>query len=141
MARLSRSVGVEMVRNEGTRGRSEGGEREDALDLVMRGNAVAINLNRKELAKEAVALFTRALELYPDNVDAMVGVASTRISQVVNQFQTEGREALLDEAEALITRAMGLVADHIGVMKWHAILLRARGRFADAILADMSVML
>jgi tetratricopeptide (TPR) repeat protein len=139
VARLSRTVGVEMVRNEGRRSCSRAGETDDAVDLVMRGNAVATDLGRKERAVEAVALFTRALELDPDNVDAIIGIASTRIFQVVNQFQTEGREALLDEAEALITRAMGLVTDHIGVMKARAVLLRARGRFADAILADMSV--
>jgi tetratricopeptide (TPR) repeat protein len=86
-----------------------------------------------------VALFTRALELDSANADAMIGIASTRIFQVVNQFQTEGREALLDEAEALIKRAMGLVTDHICLMKARAVLLRARGRFADAILADMSM--
>jgi TolB-like protein/Flp pilus assembly protein TadD len=139
VARLSRSVGVEMVLNEARRSRSQGGEREDAVDLALRGNAVATDLSRKERAEEAVALFKRALELDPDNVDAMTGIASTRIFQVVNQFQTEGREALLDEAEALIARATGLVADHLGVMKARAVLLRARGRFADAIIADMSV--
>jgi TolB-like protein/Flp pilus assembly protein TadD len=139
VARLARGVGVEMVRDEGRRSRSRGGEREDAVDLVMRGNAVTTDLNRKERAVEAVVLFTRALKLDPDSADALIGIASTRIYQVVNQFQTEGREALLDEAEALITRAMGLAPDHIGVIKARAVLLRARGRFADAILADMSV--
>jgi adenylate cyclase len=139
VARLSRSVGVEMVLHEARRSRSQGGEREDAVDLVLRGNAMATDLSRKERAEEAVALFARALELDPANADAMIGIASTRIFQVVNQFQTEGREALLNEAEALIKRAMGLVADHIGVMKARAVLLRARGRFADAILADTSV--
>ncbi|HEX4173342.1 MAG TPA: tetratricopeptide repeat protein [Acetobacteraceae bacterium] len=139
VARLARTVGVEMVRNEGRRSESRSGAYDDALDMVMRGNAVATDLSRKERAVEAVALFTRALELDPDNVDAMVGIAATRIFQVVNQFQTVGREALLDEAEALISRAVGLAPDHIGVMKARAVLLRARGRFEDAIIADMSV--
>jgi TolB-like protein/Flp pilus assembly protein TadD len=139
VARLSRSVGVAMVRREGTRGRSEEGEREDTVDLVMRGNAVATDLSRKERAAEAVALFKRALELDPENVDAMVGIASTRIYQILNLYKTVGRDALLAEAEALIARAMGLATDHVGVMKARAVLLRARGRFADAIIADMSV--
>jgi tetratricopeptide (TPR) repeat protein len=139
VARLARTVGVEMVRNEGRRSQSRAGESGDALDMVMRGNAVATDLSRKERAVEALALFTRALELDPGSVDAMVGIASTRIFQVVNQFQTVGREALLDEAEALISRAVGLAPDHIGVMKARAVLLRARGRFEDAIIADMSV--
>jgi len=137
VARLSRSVGVEMVRNEGERSRYRGNE--DAIDLVMRGNALTTDLSQKEKAAEAVALFTRALERDPHNADAMIGIASTCTYQVVNQFQTAGREALLDEADALISRAMDLVADHIGVIKARAVLLRARGRFADAIIADEAV--
>jgi TolB-like protein len=139
VARLARTVGVEMVRNEGRRSQSRTGGCEDALDMVMRGNAVATDLSRKERAVEAVVLFSRALELDPNSVDAMVGIASTRIFQIVNQFQTVEREALLDEAEALISRAEGLATDHIGLMKARAVLLRARGQFAAAIIADMSV--
>jgi adenylate cyclase len=139
VARLARTVGVEMVRSEGRRSQSRTGACDDAVDMVMRGNALATDLGRKERAIEAVVLFSRALELDPNSVDAMVGIASTRIFQIVNQFQTVEREALLDEAEALISRAEGLATDHIGVMKARALLLRARGRFADAIIADMSV--
>jgi adenylate cyclase len=135
VARLSRSVGVEMVRYEGSVSHTRAGKTDDAIDLVMRGKAVATDLSRKERAVEAVALFTRALELEPDNADAMIGIASTRIYQVLNQ----GRETLLHEAEALVARAMSLASDHIGVMKARAVLLRAHGQFADAIIADMSV--
>jgi TolB-like protein/Flp pilus assembly protein TadD len=138
VARLARTVGVEMVRHEGRR-HSRAGETDDVADLVMRGNALTTEPNRKELASDAVALFKRALELDPDNADAMIGIASNRIFQVVNLYQIAGREGLLEEAEALISRAMGLAGDHIGVMKARAMLLRARGRFADAIIADMSV--
>jgi TolB-like protein/cytochrome c-type biogenesis protein CcmH/NrfG len=138
VARLTRTVGVEMVRNEGRR-RSRAGETDDVVDLVMRGNALTTEPDLKEHVADAVALFKRALELDPDNADAMIGIAATRIFQVVNLYQIDGRESLLDEAEALISHAMGLAGDHIGVMKARAMLLRARGRFADAIIADMSV--
>jgi adenylate cyclase len=139
VARLARAVGIEMVRNEGRRSSARMGEPDDVVDLVMRGNALATDISRSEKAAEAIALFTRALELDPDNANAMIGIASTRIYQVVNQYQAAGRESLLDEAEALISRAMALEADHIGARKAHAVLLRARGRFADAIIADMAV--
>jgi TolB-like protein/cytochrome c-type biogenesis protein CcmH/NrfG len=140
VARLARTVGVEMVRHEGGRHSRAGETDDDVIDLVMRGNALTTEPNRKELASHAVALFKRALELDPDNADAMIGIASTRIFQVVNLYQIAERESLLEEAEALISQAMGLVGDHIGVMKARAMLLRARGRFADAIIADESVM-
>ncbi len=139
VARLARTVGVEMVRDEGRRSQSRTDAREDALDMVMRGNAVATDLSRRERSVEAVALFTRALELDPGNADAMVGIASTCIYQILNQYQIAGHAALLDQAESLVSRAVVLAPDHIGVVKARATLLRARGRFADAIIADMSV--
>jgi len=139
VARLSRSAGVEMVRSEARSGANEGGDRESAVELVMRGNALASDLAQKERAIEAVTLFARALEQDPDNPDAMIGIASTRVYQVVNQYVTEGREALLNQAEELVSRAVGLAPDHIGVMKARAVLLRARGRFADAMIAAQSV--
>jgi adenylate cyclase len=139
VARLARTVGVEMVRNEGRRRQPWTSARERALDMVMRGNAIATDLSRKERAVEAVALFTWALELDPCNADAMVGIASTRIYQILNQYQTVRHEALLEEADSLVSRALALAPDHIGVVKARAALLRARGRFADAIIADMAV--
>ena len=135
VARLSRSVGTEMLRSEAERSGDSGA----AVDLVMRGNALAADISRKERATEAIALFTRALALDPGNVDAMVGIAATRIYQLVNQYQIGERDKLLDEAEALIVRATALAADHIGVLKARAVLMRARGRFVDAIVADKSV--
>ena len=139
VARLSRSAGIELVRNEARPGTNEAEDREDAVDLVMRGNALASDLAQKERAVEAVTLFTRALTRNPDNPDAMIGIASTRVYQVVNQYATEGRETLLDEAEELVSRAVRLAPDHIGVLKARAVLLRARGRFGDAMIAAQSV--
>jgi tetratricopeptide (TPR) repeat protein len=139
VARLSRNVGFELLQNEAERARRRSDEGADAADLVMRGNALAADISRKERATEAVDLFTRALARDPDNVEAMVGIAATRIYQLVNQYQIEDRDRLLDEAEALINRAVELARDHIGVLKARAVLLRARGRFVDAIVADKSV--
>jgi TolB-like protein/Tfp pilus assembly protein PilF len=139
VARLSRTVGVEMVRNEAERVRARGPEAEDAFDLVMRGKALATDLSRGATAVEAIALFRSALALDADNVEALIGIASTRIYQVVNQYQTVEREVLLAEAESLLDRAITLAPDHIGVLKSRAVWLRASGRFAEAIVADKAV--
>jgi TolB-like protein/cytochrome c-type biogenesis protein CcmH/NrfG len=135
VARLSRSVGVELVRSEAERSRHGG----DAADLVICGNALAANLAQKDRAIAAVDLFRQALALDPDNVDAMVGIAATLTYQVVNQYQPANRDELLNEAETLIGRAIALASDHIGVMRARMVLLRARGRFTEAIVAARSV--
>jgi TolB-like protein/cytochrome c-type biogenesis protein CcmH/NrfG len=129
VARLSRSVGQQMIRSEALRAGSSG----DSVDLVMRGQALANDIRRAERASDAVVLFERALELDPHNVDALVGIASTRVFQVLNQYVADGRNELLDEAEAMIARAMPLAPDHLGLLRARAALLRARGRFGEAV--------
>ena len=135
VARLSRSVGLQMISSEAQRGRAS----RDSADLVMRGQALANDIRLPEHAAHAVHLFRQALDLDPDDVDAMVGIASTRAFQVLNLYVLDQREGLLDEAEAMISRAVGLTSDHIGLLKSRAVLMRARGRFAEALVMAASV--
>jgi TolB-like protein len=137
VARLSRSVGIEMVRTEAARGSASSSG--DAVDLVMRARAQTNDIKRRENAARAVELFREALAFEPDNIDALVGVATLCTYQVLNLYRLDERDALLDEAEVLLSRAAALAPDHTGVLKAHAVLLRARGRFADAVTATMTV--
>jgi TolB-like protein len=137
VARLSRSVGLEMVRSEAGRGSTSTSA--DAIDLVMRARALANDIKRRENAARAVELFRQALELDPDNVDALVGIATLYSYQVVNLYRLDERDALLDEAEVLLSRAASLAPHQTGVLKARALLLRARGRFAEAVTATATV--
>jgi tetratricopeptide (TPR) repeat protein len=92
-----------------------------------------------ENADSAVALYRRALELDPANVDALVGICATHVYQVLNLYWQGDRSGRLDEAGALITRAIALAPDHMGVLKARAALLRARGRFTEAVAATRMV--
>jgi TolB-like protein/Flp pilus assembly protein TadD len=133
VGRLSRSVGFQMVRTEAARPRRPGGS--DAVDLVMRARTLVNYVTRRENTEEAIDLFRQALELDPDCVDAMVGIALSRIYQVINLYRLEGRDALLDEAEDMIYGAMARAPDHFTMLKARGLLLRARGRFSEAIVA------
>jgi TolB-like protein/Flp pilus assembly protein TadD len=133
VARLSRSVGIQMIFSEAARGQSK--HDLDAFDLVMRGRAVMNDVKRPEHPAAPIELFQQALMLNPDCVDALVGIGLARIYQVINLYRLEGRDALLDEAEALISRSCKLAPNHHAVLKARALLLRARGKFAEAILA------
>jgi tetratricopeptide (TPR) repeat protein len=66
----------------------------------------------------------------------MVGIALTRIYQVIDLHLIGGRDALLGEAEKMISRAAEDAPDHLDVLKARALLLRARGRFAEAVIAN-----
>jgi adenylate cyclase len=133
VGRLSRSIGIEMVRSEAAR---PGVSSAQAVDLVMRGRALVSGVKRQEHPAAAIDLFRRALELDRDCVDAMVGIALARVYQVINLYRLEGRNALLDEAEEMVTRAMALAPDHFAMLKARGLLLRARGRFAEALVAS-----
>jgi len=137
VARLSRSVGIEMVRTEAARGSASNSG--DAIDLVMRARAQSNDIKRRENAAHAVELFRQALEFEPDNIDALVGVATMCTYQVLNLYRIDERDALLDKAEIFLSLAAALASDHTGVLKARALLLRARGRFADAVAATATV--
>jgi hypothetical protein len=61
-------------------------------------------------------------------------LALALIYQVINLYRLDRRDTLLDEAEALISRSSELAPNQHGVLKARALLLRARGKFAEAIL-------
>jgi TolB-like protein/Flp pilus assembly protein TadD len=134
VGRLSRSVGIELVRTEAARPSRNDGSAE-ALDLVMRGRALVNDVTQQEHPAAAIDLFRRALELDPDSVDAMVGIALARIYQVINLYRLDGRDALLGEAEEMVVRAAASAPHHFAVLKARGLLLRARGRFAEAMVA------
>jgi TolB-like protein/tetratricopeptide (TPR) repeat protein len=134
VGRLSRSIGIQLVRTEAGRG-SPNREAWDAADLVMRARALISDVKRKETAAEAIDLFRRALQLDADCVDAMVGIGLARIYQVINLYRLEGRDTLLDEAAEMISRATALAPDHLDLLKARALLLRARGWFSEAVVA------
>jgi adenylate cyclase len=132
VGRLSRSIGIQLVRSEGFRGSPNTG---DVLDLVMRARALVSEVKRKETAAEATDLFQQALKLDPNCVHARIGIALTRIYQVINLYRLDGRDELLDEAEQQLSGAAAHGPDHIDLLKARGLLLRARGRFSEAIVA------
>jgi len=58
---------------------------------------------------------------------------------VINLYQLEEREALLDEAEHMVSRGMALSPDHFALLKARGLLLRARGRFSEALVANRAL--
>jgi adenylate cyclase len=83
VARLARSLDVELVRAEALRATRERPNNPDAVDLSMRGwmeRYRGLTSRTNEVA--AVALFERALAVDPHLVPAMVGLAQTLASRV-----------------------------------------------------------
>ena len=137
VSRLSRAVGLQVVDIEARR--SERVAVPTAVDLVMRGQSIANRPASRETMKVARDLFLQALEHDPANVDALAGIATTYVFEVLNSYYDTGRAERLREAETLVRRALAADPRHIVALKAQAALLRAEGRFEEAIVASRAV--
>ena len=115
-----------------------------AEDWVLRGHAASTQrMSDRTRFDAAICHYRRALDLDPMNADALAGIASVRVYQVVNCYVNDGagerggatREAYLAEAEEKLLRVLAAAPNHMAALKTRAVLLRARGAFADALAA------
>jgi class 3 adenylate cyclase/TolB-like protein/Flp pilus assembly protein TadD len=136
VGRLSRAVGLRLVDIEARRSERERSGSPTAVDFVMRGQAIVNRPASRETMIAARALFQRALDYDADNVDALAGLATTYVYEVLNSYYETGREERLREAARLIQRALECEPRHIVALKIHAALFRAQGLFEDAIAAS-----
>jgi len=139
VGRLSRAVGLQVIDLEARRSEREQHSNPTAVDFVMRGQAMANRPASRETMIAARALFQQSLEHDPDNIDALAGVATTYVFEVLNSYYETGREERLRNAAALIRRALEIDPRHIVALKTHAGLLRAEGKFEEAIAASRLV--
>jgi adenylate cyclase len=139
VARLSRSIGLELVDIEARRSERERPGNPSAIDLIMRAQAVANRPASPDTMIAARALFQRALEHDRENVDALAGMAGTYVFEVLNSYYSNDREQRLHDAKALIDRALAIEPHHIVALKIHSAIFRAEGHFEDAIAASEMV--
>jgi adenylate cyclase len=109
VARLANTLGSELVKAEA--GKSVHSGNPDAIDLTMRGWAILNQLqlvtDRDSLAR-AIKLFEQALQLDPNNVDALVGAASGERSDFLFSGMDE-KPGQIAKIEELLTNATGSI--------------------------------
>jgi TolB-like protein/cytochrome c-type biogenesis protein CcmH/NrfG len=140
VGRLSRAVGLQVINFEARRSEREMPGSAKAIDLVLRGEATINHPSSPETMIAARDLFERALKLEPDNVDALAGVATSYIFEVLNGYYETGNDLRLRQAEPLLARALALDDRQLVALKARAALLRAQGKFDDAIRAAQVVL-
>jgi TolB-like protein/class 3 adenylate cyclase/Tfp pilus assembly protein PilF len=110
VTRLARALDIELTAAEARRGAQASNP--DAMDLVFRANAL-INLGEDaQTYAETRALYRRALDLEPDNVEALVGWAYVTAVAAGASFMTEDRAADLAAAEQAAVGAIELAPNH-----------------------------
>ena len=146
VGRLSRSVGLQMIGAEARRAAQAEQEHPGegtAGDYALRAHAAANEgMMTRGSIEAACALYALALERDPGDANALAGLACVRVSQVMNGYldagrtvrdEAQAREMHLAEAEETLARALAVAPGHFKALKGRAVLLRARGRFADAL--------
>jgi TolB-like protein/class 3 adenylate cyclase/cytochrome c-type biogenesis protein CcmH/NrfG len=102
---LAEVLNVRLVEAESRR--SERSSNPVALDLVMRARAFVNRGASAEAYFAAIRLYQQALELAPDEVQALTGLATTLLNRVTNLWSETPKEDL-DWAEELAARALAL---------------------------------
>ena len=133
VGRLSRAIGLEVTEVEARRRERERAGSPEAADLVMRARAVGNRPSTAGSMVNARQLFEQALNAQTDNVDALAGVASTYVFEVLNSYYPTGNNERLEMADMLLARALAIDPGHLAALKVKAALLRAEGRLEEAI--------
>jgi tetratricopeptide (TPR) repeat protein len=84
-------------------------------------------------------LYEQALKVEPENIDALAGVATTLVFEVLNGYYPTGNEQRLLEAEELLARTLAVEPRHLVALKASAALRRAQGKFEEGIAAAEAV--
>ena len=139
VGRLSRAIGLKMIDTEARRSEREKPKSPEAVDLIMRGKAMANRPTSRATMMQARDLFEQALNVEPDNPEALAGVATTFVFEALNGYHETGNEQRLRQADVLLTRALAMDPRQLVALKAKAALLRAQGHFEEAIAAAEAV--
>jgi adenylate cyclase len=105
VARLARSLDVELIRAEGLRATRERADDPDAVDLAMRGWAV-INQSATSLElTQARGYFEKALVIDPQLPQALLGLARALILRA-NDYPGTDRADKVERADTLVSRVL-----------------------------------
>jgi TolB-like protein/DNA-binding response OmpR family regulator len=105
VSRLANALGQELEGAEARR--AERAANPDSMDHYFLGRALAQKGHTVAILDKARFHYDRALELDPDNVDALVGRARTDLALVMSWLSEERRDRLLS-AEAYVAKALEL---------------------------------
>jgi tetratricopeptide (TPR) repeat protein len=133
-AGIASTLRVRLVDIESRRSQRERPHNPDATDLAMRGWALVYASQTQDNNATARRLFEEALQVDPQAVSALTGLAFTHIRDVLNRW-TDTPEEHLRKADELLARSLTLAPDNAATHQYKALLRRAQKRSDEAIAA------
>ena len=115
VARLASALNMQLVTAEARR--AERAATPNSMDLYYQGMAWFYKGLIPQNVAQAHAFFDRALNSDPENVEALIGVASMEALEGVNSFVADPTKSFA-AAEAKLTKALSAAPDHAGGHMW-----------------------
>src|SRR5262249_14170087 len=115
MARLARSLNINLIQAESRRSEADRSRSPDAVDFNMRGWAKSFEPLSKIQNAQAKALFDSALRLEPDNVDAMIGKARCLANDINYRWSAlaiEDKKRATDLVDRALSKRPGSAEAH-----------------------------
>ena len=122
-ARLARSLNLELILAESRRSEADRSRNPDAMDFIMRGWAKSFAPLSKIQNAQAKALFDSALQLDPDNLEAMIGKAACLANDAAFGWSvsgTEDRKQAIDLIDRVLSKSSGSAKAHL--VKGHVLI-------------------
>jgi adenylate cyclase len=132
VGRISNQLGVELIAAEARRARSAPSP--DSMDLYFQGLAWYNKSPVLDTMTQARRFFERALELDPNNVNALLGTG--QVDAWVGATLTDNRAERLASAEAILSRVLSTAPDSALAHFWMAVVLGQTGRAAQGLIED-----
>ena len=126
--RIAIQLNIELIAAEAARPT----DNPEALDYILRGRAVRLRPNSRDVYAQAVSMFERALALDPQSVEAQSLLASALTTRTLDGV-SDSEAADLVRAEALVERALAASPRSPTAHMAKGDVLRARGRSPEAI--------
>jgi adenylate cyclase len=126
--RIANSLNATLIRAEANRPT----EHPDARDYTLRGRAVGNASHSRNSYAEAIDLYERALALDPQSVEVKLRLVSTITNRMLDGMSNT-TTADFARAEGLLGQALAVENNSQRAHSAKANLLRAQGRYADAI--------
>ncbi len=134
VARLARTLQIELVNTEAQRSLHDRPRNPDAIDLTMRGLSLLNQTTTKASSYEAQDLFEQALTLDPANADALAGAARADMSNYI--YGWSDQPDLYARAMQRANQALLLNPNHAIAHYTKAVLIMIKVKANDAALAN-----
>ena len=133
--RIAGALNVALIDAENRRAMRERPNNPDAVDLTMRGVALLNKPASRESMRRARELFEEALQLSPDHIPALNGLAHVMLIEWGSTWYAGSSDEHLEALDRVVNRALAINPDDALAIYFHGYVLKRLGKNLNQALA------